>query len=52
MTSRAWTLSGLARSYVSRWECFLFGSYPANEVVSGSFNAVDDYALVDGDVNN
>ena len=35
---------------VTRWECILFGSYPANEVVSGSFSAVDDYALVDGDV--
>ena len=35
---------------VTRWECILFGSYPANEVVNGSFNAVDDYALVDGDV--
>ena len=34
---------------VTRWECILFGSYPANEVVSGTFNAVDDYALVDGD---
>ncbi len=34
----------------TRWECILFGSYPANEVVSGSFNAVDDYSLVDGDV--
>jgi len=35
---------------VTRWECILFGSYPTNEVVSGSFNAVDDYALVEGDV--
>ncbi|MBO7601608.1 MAG: hypothetical protein J6S94_01090, partial [Bacteroidaceae bacterium] len=35
---------------VTRWECILFGSYPANEVVNGSFNAVDDYALVEGDV--
>ena len=35
---------------VTRWECILFGSYPANEVVSGSFDAVDDYALVEGDV--
>ena len=35
---------------VTRWECILFGSYPANEVVSGVFDAVDDYALVDGDV--
>ena len=34
----------------TRWECILFGSYPANEVVSGSFNAVDNYALMDGDV--
>ena len=30
---------------VTRWECILFGSYPASEVVSGSFDAVDDYAL-------
>ena len=29
---------------VTRWECILFGSYPANEVVSGNFNAVEDYA--------
>ena len=35
---------------VTQWECILFGSYPANEVVIGSFSAVDDYALVDGDV--
>ena len=35
---------------VTRWECILFGSYPANEVVSGSFSAVDDYALEEGDV--
>ena len=35
---------------VTRWECILFGLYPANEVVNGSFNAVDDYALADGDV--
>ena len=35
---------------VTRWECILFGSYPANEVVSGNFQAVDDYALVKGDV--
>ena len=35
---------------VTRWECILFGSYPANEVVGGGFSAVDDYALLDGDV--
>ena len=34
----------------TRWECILFGSSPANEVVSGSFDAVDSYALVEGDV--
>ena len=34
----------------TRWECILYGSYPTNEVVSESFNAVDDYALVEGDV--
>ena len=34
----------------TRWECILFGSYPTNEVVSGSFNAVDNYALMDGDL--
>ena len=35
---------------VARWECILFGSYPANEVVSGNFSAVEDYALEEGDV--
>ena len=35
---------------VTQWECILFGAYPANEVVSGRFDAVDDYALMDGDV--
>ena len=35
---------------VTRWECILFGSYPTNEVVSGNFNAVEDYALAEGDV--
>ena len=34
----------------TRWECIWFGSYPANEVVSGSFSAVDDYALASDDV--
>lgn len=35
---------------VTRWECILFGSYPANEVVKDHFSAVDDYALEEGDV--
>ena len=45
-----WVKDPSQKTHVTRWECVLFGSYPANEVVSGSFNAVDDYALADGDV--
>jgi len=45
-----WVKDPSQKTHVTRWECILFGSYPTNEVVSGSFNAVDDYALVKGDV--
>ena len=45
-----WVKDPSQKTHVTRWECILFGSYPTNEVVSGSFNAVDDYALADGDV--
>ena len=45
-----WVKDPSQKTHVTRWECILFGSYPANEVVSGSFSAVDDYALLDGDV--
>ncbi len=45
-----WVKDPNQKTHVTRWECILFGSYPTNEVVSGSFNAVDDYALADGDV--
>ena len=45
-----WVKDPSQKTHVTRWECILFGSYPTNEVVSGSFNAVDDYALVEGDV--
>ena len=45
-----WVKNPSQKTHVTRWECILFGSYPTNEVVSGSFNAVDDYALADGDV--
>ena len=45
-----WVKGPNQKTHVTRWECILFGSYPTNEVVSGSFNAVDDYALADGDV--
>ena len=32
------------------WSCIEFGAYPANEVVSGQFDAVDGYAVREGDV--
>lgn len=37
-------------SHETRWSCLYFGAYPANEIVGDTFNAVDDYALADGDV--
>ena len=45
-----WVRDSDKKTHYTRWECILFGSYPANEVVSGSFNAVDDYTLEEGDV--
>ena len=45
-----WVKDPSLMTHFTRWDCVLFGSYPANEVVSGSFNAVDDYALAQGDV--
>lgn len=36
--------------HTTLWSCLYFGQYPANEVVAGSFDAVDDYALQEGDV--
>ena len=32
------------------WSCLWFGSYPTCEVVSSTSNAVDDYALNEGEV--
>ena len=32
------------------WSCVYFGSYPSAEVVDGSWEAVDDYALREGDL--
>ena len=32
------------------WSCILFGAYPSAEVVDGTWDAVDDYALQDGDL--
>ena len=32
------------------WSCVLFGAYPSAEVVDSSWDAVDEYALQDGDL--
>ena len=32
------------------WSCVFFGAYPSAEVVDDDWNAVDDYALQEGDV--
>ena len=39
-----------AKEHQTRWSCLYYGSYPTNEVVDGLFDAVDDYALAQGDV--
>lgn len=36
--------------HTTRWSCLQFGAYPTSEVVSSTFQAVDDYALNDGEV--
>lgn len=38
------------QSHETLWSCLYFGSYPANEVVNGTFDAVDAYALAEGDI--
>ncbi len=40
----------LSTGQVTSWACVTFGSYPQTEIVSGSFSAVDDYAVQAGDV--
>lgn len=45
-----WVQNEQSRNHVTRWSCLYFGSYPTNEVVSGPFEAVDSYALSEGDV--
>ncbi|MDO4803433.1 MAG: DUF6273 domain-containing protein [Lachnospiraceae bacterium] len=32
------------------WSCLYFGAYPSAEIVANGWNAVDEYALQDGDV--
>ncbi len=36
-----WVKDPSLMTHFTRWDCVLFGSYPANEVVSGSYDAVD-----------
>lgn len=38
------------KEHQTRWSCLFYGSYPANEVVSGAFDAVDAYAVEEGDL--
>ena len=32
------------------WSCVMFGEYPSAEIVDSTWDAVDDYALLDGDL--
>ena len=45
-----WVKDPNQKTHFTRWDCILFGSYPNNEVVNSAFDAVDDYALAEGDV--
>ncbi len=40
----------LSTSLETVWDCVYFGSYPSAEVVQTDWDAVDDYAVLDGDV--
>ena len=45
-----WVTDPQTFGHETRWSCVLFGSYPTCEVVAGRFDAVDGYALNDGEV--
>lgn len=45
-----WVSDPLSFGHVTRWSCLTFGAYPAAEVVNGAFDAVDDYALNEGEL--
>jgi hypothetical protein len=45
-----WVKDEKQQTHQTIWSCIYFGTYPTNEVVSGAFTAVDDYALAEGDV--
>ena len=42
--------SGTPTGQRTTWSCVLFGNYPSAEVVDSSWDAVDGYALRDGDL--
>ena len=45
-----WVSDPLTFGHVTRWSCLWFGAYPTSEVVGSAFDAVDDYALNEGEV--
>ena len=45
-----WVSDPLSFSHETRWSCLTFGAYPTAEVVSGTFDAVDEFALNEGEV--
>ena len=40
----------LSTGQATCWSCVTFGSYPQTEIVASAFDAVDDYAVQEGDV--
>ena len=42
--------SGSPTGTKATWKCVYFGAYPSAEVVDSSWNAVDDWALSEGDI--
>ena len=45
-----WVKDPLTFGHETLWSCLTFGSYPASEVVGSTFDAVDSYALNEGEV--
>lgn len=45
-----WVKDPLTFGHETLWTCLTFGSYPAFEVVGSTFDAVDSYALNEGEV--
>ena len=42
--------NSLSSGQRTSWECVYFGTYPTCEVVSGEFDAIEEYAVTEGDV--